>query len=138
MDAEALARELLGYSRDVQRAHRNHVPDLSHGEMPALHHLANHPGIGPSDLSRLTCVSTARIASLLNGLEKKGWVTRIPDPNDGRRVVLELTRAGREAVETHYQRAVTEFAGILTGLGEPDASEYVRLTGRVRDLMVGD
>ena len=45
-------------------------------------------------------LSTARIAAMLNNLERKGAITRARDKADRRRVVVRLTAQGREEVQT--------------------------------------
>jgi DNA-binding MarR family transcriptional regulator len=39
------------------------------------------------------------MAQTVTDLEADGFVTRRPDPSDGRRVLVELTEAGRQALQ---------------------------------------
>ena len=55
--------------------------------------------VNPNSLARLASVSTASMSSMLNTLERKGTIQRLPDPGDGRRTVVQLTEAGEELVE---------------------------------------
>jgi DNA-binding MarR family transcriptional regulator len=43
------------------------------------------------DLARASGLTTGAVTAVLDRLEKAGWVERKPDPNDRRRVVVELT-----------------------------------------------
>jgi DNA-binding MarR family transcriptional regulator len=52
----------------------------------------------PAHLAHLSSVSAASISSVLNTLQRNKLVTREPSPEDGRSVVVNLTSAGREAV----------------------------------------
>ena len=52
-------------------------------------------GLGPvcaGDLARLTGLATASVTSLIDRLERKGFVTRVDDPADRRRVLVEVRR----------------------------------------------
>ena len=42
---------------------------------------------------------TQSITGILHRIESRGWVRRLPDPNDRRAVGLELTDKGREITE---------------------------------------
>ena len=44
-------------------------------------------------------VTQPAITLLVNRLEERGWVKRIPDPSDGRAVLVSLTPVGEEVFE---------------------------------------
>jgi DNA-binding MarR family transcriptional regulator len=44
-------------------------------------------------------VTQPAITLLVNRLAERGWVRRIPDPTDGRAVLVSLTSAGDEVFE---------------------------------------
>ena len=44
-------------------------------------------------------VTQPAITLLVNRLEERGWVKRIPDPSDGRAVLVSLTAVGEETFE---------------------------------------
>lgn len=50
-------------------------------------------------------VSAARIAVLVRSLENKGYLERMPDPQDGRSFLLVLTDEGKEFIEETKQKA---------------------------------
>ena len=43
------------------------------------------------DLARASGLTTGAVTAVIDRLEKGGWVRRLPDPSDRRRVVVELT-----------------------------------------------
>jgi DNA-binding MarR family transcriptional regulator len=56
---------------------------------------------GPQSVSDLAAAAHMRpqsMAQTVKDLEESGYVARRPDPADGRRAILELTPAGREAL----------------------------------------
>ena len=78
---------------------------------------------------------TFDVAKLLQTLEEKGAVQRACDPADRRRVQVCLTPCGQEMVHTAHGHMVRQLTRLFDALGELDAREYVRLCGRVAELV---
>lgn len=71
----------------------------------------------PNELARLSSVSTASMSSMLNTLERAGFIEREGDPDDGRRLVITLTPAGEQVLADlleHNNRREQEWARGLT------------------------
>src|SRR6187549_2164015 len=49
------------------------------------------------DVARRLMVTPAVVTGLIDRLEKRGYVRRVSEPGDRRRIHLELTESGREA-----------------------------------------
>ena len=82
---------------------------LSRGEVGMLSalRLAGPPHrLSPSRLGRGLMMSSAGVTSRTDRLERRTLVRRLPDPNDRRGVIVELTDQGIEAVDAAV-RAVT-------------------------------
>ncbi|MGO9886944.1 MAG: MarR family winged helix-turn-helix transcriptional regulator [Solirubrobacteraceae bacterium] len=57
---------------------------------------------GPRRITELATeerVTQPAITLLVNRLQERGWVRRIPDPSDGRAVLVSLTSVGEETFE---------------------------------------
>ncbi len=57
---------------------------------------------GPRRITELATeerVTQPAITLLVNRLEERGWVKRVPDPSDGRAVLVSLTPVGEETFE---------------------------------------
>lgn len=100
-------RRLLGVLEEGGRGSFVMLRIVRDGKKPVL----------AGDIAKRTNVSTARVASALNALEKKGYVFRSKDSADGRRVVVELTESGSVALsrrETRIAEAVREITDRLS------------------------
>jgi DNA-binding MarR family transcriptional regulator len=64
----------------------------------ALAYVRDHEGCPQQDLADAFCMDANNVVLLLNELEDLGCVTRLRDPHDRRRHVVELTREGRTAL----------------------------------------
>ena len=105
---------------------------LGEGEEHVLNFIADHEEtVTPGMLSSAAGISTARIAATLNRLEEKGDITRRIDKKDRRKIIVELTPAGRDRLHEIRKEKLGRMAAFLERLGEEDARELIRLTGRV-------
>jgi len=68
------------------------------------------------ELATLTDLSSAATTTLIDRLEEKGYVRRVRDTVDRRRVLVEMTEAGFERVNRCYGPLVVEGATLLDGV----------------------
>jgi DNA-binding MarR family transcriptional regulator len=79
---------------------------------------------GPSNISALAVREHMRpqsMAQTIHDLETAGLVSRRPDPDDGRRAIIELTDTGLDALKATRARRETWLTEALTR--ELDADE---------------
>jgi DNA-binding MarR family transcriptional regulator len=79
-------------------------------------------------------LSSAGVTSRIDRLERRGFVRRLPDPNDRRGVIIELTDAGLEVVDAAVAANSVNDRELLERF-EPD--ELVTLEGLLRKLLAG-
>lgn len=128
---EQVAREQVR-AMILNHARREDLSQVfSQGEMRLLGCLnAGADGRTAGELSTLLDLSTARIAAMLNNLERKGAITRARDTADRRRVVVRLTEQGRNEVQTSFNEAVACLSEVYRRMGEADTRELLRLSDR--------
>lgn len=79
-----------------------------------------------SELAALANGSLSRLSNVVKRFEKKGWVQRSPDPEDGRYTIAALTDAGFAVVEAAapvHMRAVRELVLDKLNAGDRRAIE---------------
>jgi DNA-binding MarR family transcriptional regulator len=85
----------------------------------------------PTDLYRDSLLSSGATTNRIDRVEEMGWVTRHPDPADGRGVIVMLTPAGRDladrAVALHFQ----SMAEVLSGLKSGDRNTLIGILTKV-------
>jgi MarR family transcriptional regulator, organic hydroperoxide resistance regulator len=77
-------------------------------------------------------ISRPTATGVLRTLEQRRWVRRRRDPDDGRRVLVSLTRHGRTKIEELFPRFNAEEARLA---GSLTADEQERLAGILRRLL---
>ena len=110
---------------------------VNRGEVGALSALrvAGPPHrLSPTSLGRGLMMSSAGVTSRIDRLERRGLVRRLPDPDDRRGVIVELTDEGLALVDQAVE-AVTESDRQL--LGRLDGQEMTDLEELLRKLLAG-
>ena len=109
---------------------------LNRGEFDVLASLrrAGKPyRLNPTDLSATLLLSTGAMTNRLDRLESAGLVRRLPDPEDRRAVLVELTVEGRALIDRVLTAHVRNEERILESLTDADRRQLTRL---LRKLLV--
>jgi DNA-binding MarR family transcriptional regulator len=86
----------------------------------ALTFLRDHETCPQQELGDAFCMDANNVVLLLNELEDLGYATRQRDPLDRRRHVVQLTAAGRSALEGAERAQETVEDDVLRALDEED------------------
>jgi len=86
------------------------------------------------ELSRATGLSSAATTSMIDRLERKGFVRRVRSEADRRQVLVEMTEEGNERVWQLYGPLVTEGAGLFTEFSADELANMVELVKAMREL----
>ncbi|WP_174509702.1 MarR family winged helix-turn-helix transcriptional regulator [Klebsiella oxytoca] len=74
--------------------------------------------LSPTQLFSTLMITSGTMTHRLKALEKRGFISRLADPNDARSMLVALTPEGRErideAVETHVENERQLLAGLTT------------------------
>ncbi len=87
--------------------------------------------LSQNHLGRMTAMHPATIQGVIQRLCERGLITRTPDRNNRRRIVLQLTAAGSAVIETLQVRMVETNDAILAPL---NAGERELFLGFLRRL----
>ena len=110
---------------------------LSRGEVGMLSALrtAGPPHrLSPTRLGQGLMLSSAGVTSRLDRLERRGFVERLPDPDDRRGVIVELTDAGLEVVDAAVAANTISDRQLMERF---DPEELEALEGLLRKLLGG-
>jgi DNA-binding MarR family transcriptional regulator len=89
-----------------------------------LFELANREETSPGDIASALDLDAGYLSRILRRFERDGLVKRTPSPTDGRRAVLALTGAGRDAFAPLNERSHDDIVALLAPL-PPDRQERV-------------
>ena len=116
--------------------------ELNFAGMPSLHwydvllELDGAPGgsLRPGELAELTLFERYSVTRLIDRMEKKGLVERIPCPQDARGAVIRITESGRQLRRNMwpvYSAAIKK--KFANKLDNGDAEQLAVLLAKLRD-----
>jgi DNA-binding MarR family transcriptional regulator len=119
----ALTQEIQDHLRDlIARLHQLNDAvgarvELRGPDLEILDLVARHGPLSPSEVAAATGVHPATLTGIVDRLEQGGWLTRVRDSEDRRRIRLEVRRErGPELVRLYgpMNRSLSEICSGLT------------------------
>lgn len=89
--------EWLPAALDAQMQRDSQISHFEYGILFALSQ-AKEETLAMKELAGFANSTLSRLSRAVARLERQGWVTRCPDPEDGRTTIASLTEAGRAAM----------------------------------------
>lgn len=114
--------------------------DLSHGRFGVLMLLwrkgqdcaqSELEGRTPADIAAAAGVSRATMTGLIDTLERDELVTREPDRQDRRMMLVRMTEKGRELLARLLPRHFQTVAQLMAPLNESERQTLIELLGRI-------
>ena len=124
-------------SRHLDRARRqtcaeHHLELWEFDVLTALRRSGPPYHLSPGQLIHETLVTSGTMTNRVDRLASRGFVTREPDPDDRRGVLVRLTQAGRHAVDAAMDGLLGRERDLLDGL---PIAEQRRLAALLRTVM---
>ena len=122
----------------LQRRLRREAPTVDGLPRPALTVLAaavRRPGLTPRDVADELRMTSSNVAACLRELEASGFVDRGRDPDDGRRVLLTPTSAGRRVVAELLDERETWLGRAVAACLDDDEQELLRRAGALLERL---
>ena len=85
----------------------------------------------PGQISERTLVSSATMTNTLDALERLGWARRIPNPDDRRSVLVEITSEGEAIADRYLPGIRTLEQALLSELTTNERTTLLKLLGKV-------
>ncbi|HEY4225322.1 MAG TPA: MarR family transcriptional regulator [Pseudolysinimonas sp.] len=125
--------ELRMLLQRLTRRIRNNRADgtMSDAKLGVLFRLEKEPS-SPSSLAERERVTPPSMNRTLNALEDAGFVSRTPDPEDARKVVVTITRAGRDLITETRRLRTAWFSQRLAELTPEERTAFESLVPVLR------
>jgi DNA-binding MarR family transcriptional regulator len=120
------SRLRIAVVRTHRRLRQEAGGELSPTLLAALGTVSRHGPLTPSELAQRERVQRPTATRLLARLEAPGYVTRTPDPQDGRSALVAVTPEGRALLEDLRHRKDAFLARRLRGLSTEERATLRR------------
>ena len=106
--------------------------NLTPTQWAALAKLTETGPCSQNQLGRLTAMDVATIKGVIDRLTARGLTETSPDPEDGRRLLVSLTRAGQQLAEKAVPNALAITKETLAPLEPKERETLVALLSKLR------
>jgi DNA-binding MarR family transcriptional regulator len=121
---------------DIARREAFAATDLEPGEfdvLAALRRAGKPYALTPSALMSQNLVTSGTMTNRIDRLEFKNLVARLPDPKDGRGVLVQLTQSGKSAVDRALDELLAREKLLLATVSKADRD---KLANVLRDIVL--
>ena len=123
------ARKITKIAREAERvvllAMRR--DDVGTAEIDLIHAVRHHPGITQTELAQALHADRPAIARRTASLERKGYLRREPNPEDGRSQYLYATEKAESLKNSKAAIETVFYDWLLEELSEEDRQEFARI-----------
>jgi DNA-binding MarR family transcriptional regulator len=104
---------------------------MSAGELLALAYLSVDGPLGPTELTHRLHITTGAMTAMLDRLAERDYVVREPHATDRRRIVVTLTKSGRDRIFTQVHGMANEVVAISDELPADERAVIGRYIDRL-------
>ena len=131
---EELARAHHRFSLFDAEIHRLGSSELTAPQAKVIFCLGDTSGLTCSEITDRTLITKGTLTGVIDRLEQKGLVQRWGDDNDGRRIIVTLTKAGERVYRREFPRYVEAMNQRFDQLSRRDKANLTSLLGKVTEL----
>ena len=91
----------------------------------------------PNQIAERLIISRATVTGLLDSLERRGYVRRLPHSTDRRMLLIDLTEAGRQAAHDFRVLVHQREKAWQAALNEHEQEQLIALLHRVQSTLAG-
>jgi DNA-binding MarR family transcriptional regulator len=128
-----LVAQITQISKALHRRSTEELLGMRLKQFMLLGYVRDHRGASQQELETALLMDANGVVLLLNELEAAGWSVRKRDTNDRRRHLVELTEAGRVAVERAEKGRDSLEDEVLADLSAEERASLQKLLSRVLD-----
>jgi DNA-binding MarR family transcriptional regulator len=99
---------------------------LEVSELAALEHLQAAGPMTQKRLGERLSISPGAVTAMIDRLESRGYVERIPNPEDRRSALVFVTKAGLEESLRHLWPYIEDIKGVEEGFSEEERAVIAR------------
>jgi DNA-binding MarR family transcriptional regulator len=114
--------------------HRLSGSELTAPQAKVVFCLGNTEGMTCSEITEKTLITKGTLTGVIDRLEEKGLVQRWGDSEDGRRIIVDLTKEGQKVFKREYPRYLAQLKSRFDELGNRDREQATALLTKIASL----
>ena len=112
------------------------ISAMDRGMLSILMYLDNYgEGAYANTMASHLQISKARVAVLLQKLEKRGLIAKSKSPKDARIEIVTMTLDGKKELNNINQMIQSTTQRVLEKIGKEDVEEFIRILGAIKKVM---
>lgn len=108
--------------------------DLTVPQADVIFSLGNTSGLTCKEIGEKTLITKGTLTGILDRLEGKGLIRRVPSAEDRRSTVIQLTPAGQRVFEREFPRQIDHLAQRFGRLDQKELDEAYDVLRKLREL----
>ena len=120
----------LGRCGAMFRGNRLQGTGVEPSDMPYLFRICRHPGQTQEALAKALYVHKCKVTRHVTRLEAQGYLTRIPDPEDRRALLVHPTEKALEVLPRLREVNAAWHAALTDGFTPEESEQFVELLSR--------
>jgi DNA-binding MarR family transcriptional regulator len=121
---------LTRLAKQVYRRSSEELLGMHLRHLITLSYLRDHDSCPQGELAEAFCMDANNVVLLLNELEELAYITRLRDPSDRRRHLVEITASGRQALKSAEKAQETIEDEVLQALDPAERAVLWQLLTR--------
>ncbi|MEC3914048.1 MarR family winged helix-turn-helix transcriptional regulator [Nocardia sp. CDC160] len=143
-DVDTSSMEIFGRLSRLGRLVDRELTDFFRGHglerwefdvLATLRRSGNETGLSAGALNKAAMITSGAITNRIDRLTAKGWVERVPDPNDRRAIKVVLTDSGRTLVDRLLPLHVANEERLLSALTPTDRQTLIPLLRKFSEAL---
>src|SRR3990172_4860388 len=130
---DALARAHHKYSLFDAEVHRLSGSGLTAPQAKVILCLGDTDGMPCSEITEQTLITKGTLTGVIDRLEAKGLVQRWSDSDDGRKIIVDLTRMGERVFQREYPRYLAQLKPRFEAFSSRELKQAAALLDRIAD-----
>lgn len=105
--------------------------ELAASQWLVLHLVSHREGIGIKELASQLGITSSAATQLVDGLVNKGFLVRLPSPDDRRALCLSLPEESRRRIEAAKSKHLERVASTLSVLSEDELGTFIDIAEKI-------
>ncbi len=139
----AARQDFMPVMRELVRAYQSFAAydaagfrdvDLTVPQADVIFSLGNTDGLTCKEIGERTLITKGTLTGILDRLEAKGLIRRLPSASDRRSTVIELTPSGKRVFEREFPRQIAHLAQRFGRLDRKELEQAYDVLRKLRKL----